>query len=114
VGLVRIGQKAWLHTFAELVFLHLVGSTGHVVHSGAFGARNIDKLLFMLRWDWYEFDKKSAETRYAELVFLYPMGHTGHVVHSGAFRVRNVDELFYMLGWAWGVFHKKARWDTLC
>jgi hypothetical protein len=66
------------------VFLHPMGSMGHVVHSGAFGARNIDTLLFMLRWDRYGFDRKSVETRYAALVFLYPVGHTGHVVHSGA------------------------------
>jgi hypothetical protein len=36
--------------YAELVFLNLAGSTGHVVQSRAFGARNIDALIFMLRW----------------------------------------------------------------
>jgi hypothetical protein len=44
--------------YAELVFLHPVGSVGHVVHSGAFGALNVDALFFMLVWDQYEFDKK--------------------------------------------------------
>jgi hypothetical protein len=28
--------------YAELVFLHLVGSMGHIVHCGAFGVRNVD------------------------------------------------------------------------
>jgi hypothetical protein len=32
--------------YAELVFLHLVGSVGHVVHSDASEARNINALFF--------------------------------------------------------------------
>jgi hypothetical protein len=30
------------------VFLHLVGTSGHVVHSDAFRPRNIDAQFFML------------------------------------------------------------------
>jgi hypothetical protein len=55
------------------------------VHSGAFGARNVDALFFMLRWDRYGFDKKRAGTRYSKLVFLHLVGYAGNVVHSGAF-----------------------------
>jgi hypothetical protein len=36
---------------AELVFLHQVGSTGHVVHSAMFGAQNMFPLFFMFSWD---------------------------------------------------------------
>jgi hypothetical protein len=56
--------------YTELVFLHPLGSVGHVVHSGASRARNVEALFFMLGWDRYGFHKKHAWTRYAELVFF--------------------------------------------
>jgi hypothetical protein len=33
---------------AELLFLHPMGSTGHIVRSSASGAQNVDTLDFML------------------------------------------------------------------
>jgi hypothetical protein len=72
--------------YAKLVFLDPVGSTGHVAHSGASRARNIDALFFKLRWDRYGFHKKCSGTRYTKLVFLHLVGSAGHVVHFGASR----------------------------
>jgi hypothetical protein len=70
--------------YTELLFLHPVGSVGHIVHSIGFGERNGDALFFMLGWDWYGFNKKCVGAHYAELVFLHPMGFGSCVVHSGA------------------------------
>jgi hypothetical protein len=70
--------------YAKQLILHPVGNAGHVVHSGASKAQNIDALFFMLGWDRYAFDKKSIGTHYAEHVFLHPVGSAGDIVHCGA------------------------------
>jgi hypothetical protein len=70
--------------YAEIVFLQPVGSTGHIVHSGASETRIVDALFFMLVWDRYGFDKKRVRTRYSKLMFLHLVGTAGHVVHSDA------------------------------
>jgi hypothetical protein len=48
--------------YAELVFLHLIGSACHVMHSGASVAQNFDRPFSMLGWDQYGFNKKRAGT----------------------------------------------------
>jgi hypothetical protein len=83
------------------------------VHFSVSGAQNAIALLFLLRWDWYGFDKKHTRSRYTELAFLHPVGSAGHVVHSGASGESNVIALFFMLGWDRYGFDKKKRWDTL-
>jgi hypothetical protein len=77
-------KKRFRSHYAELVFLHPLGSVGHLVHSGASEVRNVDTLCFMLRWDRYGLKKNCAGARYVELLFLHPVGSAHHVVHSDA------------------------------
>jgi hypothetical protein len=45
-------------SYAELVFLHPVGSVGHVVQSGASAARDINTPFVILWCNWYGFHNK--------------------------------------------------------
>jgi hypothetical protein len=93
--------------YAELVFLHPVGSPSHVVQSGSSEAPNINVLFFKLGWVRCDFRKNCVGTRYAELVFFYPVGSTGHIVHSGPSEARNIEALFFMLECDRYGYHKK-------
>jgi hypothetical protein len=77
------------------VFLHPLGSTGHVVRSDVSDAQNADTPFFMLVWDRYRFHKKCDDTSYTEYVFLHPVESTGHVVHSGASRHEIPHTIFH-------------------
>jgi hypothetical protein len=96
-GAVSIKKCTETH-YVELVFLHPVGSAGHVVYSGGSVVQTVNVLFFMLEWDWYRFDKKGIETRYTEVVLL----------HSGISEARNVETLFFMFSW------DRYRYDKKC
>jgi hypothetical protein len=81
---------------------------GHIVHSGASEARNVDAQFFMGGWDRYGIHKNCNGTRYVELLFLHPLGSARHVVHAGASGTRKVDALFFMLRWDQYGFDRKC------
>jgi hypothetical protein len=83
VGPVRKDKKHARIRYAKLVFLHAVGSAGHVVLPMLPRCETLMH-YFHARVAWCGFHKKRAGTRYIEVVFLHPVGSVGHVVHSGA------------------------------
>jgi hypothetical protein len=71
VGPLRFPKIGHWDMLCQICVFHPLGSAGHVVHSSAFGAQNINALFFMLWWARGGFHKKRAGTRYAKLLFLH-------------------------------------------
>jgi hypothetical protein len=109
VGAVRVRQKACRTHYTEFVFLHPVGSAGHIVCFDASGVQNVDTLFFMLWCARCGFHKKRIRTSYAKHVFLHPVGSTGHVVHPG--HETHTHFFHARVGRMW--FPQKACQDTL-
>jgi hypothetical protein len=85
------------------VFLHPVWSGGHVVRSGASGARNIDALFFMFGWAY------AGPTRST-------VGHTGICGSRSAFRCVQAVKHQHTIFRAHVVpvqIQEKGSWDTL-
>jgi hypothetical protein len=93
-------KKRFRTCFAELVFLHPLGSVCHVVQSGVSEVRNIDTLFFMLGWDQYGFDKKCFRTCCGKLVFF---------ASGGISRSHNAFRCVRGTKYRHTIFH--ARWD---
>jgi hypothetical protein len=83
-----------------------------VLHSGPFGAWNIDALYFMLRWTRCRSHKKRIGTHYTELVFLHLVWSTCHVARTGVSGSQNVDVLFLCLGGPGAVYRKSTPGHT--
>jgi hypothetical protein len=67
--------------YAELVFLHLVGSAGHVVHNNASGVRIVDALIFHACVGLVQFPQKARRDRLSRTCVFHPVGSVGLIVH---------------------------------
>jgi hypothetical protein len=82
-----------------------VGFVGHVVHSGATRAtvsiKSASRHVVLLMLSELVFLHAMGYAGHVVPKFcfcLHPVGFVGHVVHSGAFGAQNIDTLFFILG----------------
>jgi hypothetical protein len=76
--------------YAEFVFLHLMGSVSHKVHSRASGEQNVDAIFFMLGWACVVSIKSVSGHVTQKLIFLHRVLSVGHVVHSAFWCIQHV------------------------
>jgi hypothetical protein len=81
--------------YIEQVFLHSVGSAGHVVGSDTSRVQSNESLIFH---DWSGTHKKRIGTHYTKLVLLHLLEYVGHIVHSRMSGARNINALFSCSG----------------
>jgi hypothetical protein len=93
--------------YTKVLFLRLVGSAGHVMHSGALRARKSTHYFSCSGGPGAVSIKKRSGTCYVELLCLHSIGFAGHIVHFGASKTSNINALFFMLEWAQCGIHKK-------
>jgi hypothetical protein len=68
----------------ELLFLHLVGYAGHVVHSGASGHVKNQRTIFHALVGPVRNPQKVCRVMLRRTCVLHPLRFAGHVVHCAA------------------------------
>jgi hypothetical protein len=101
----RFHKKRVRTRYAEPLFLYLVESAHHRVHSGVSGARNVDT-IFQARVGPMQITQKEHRDTLRQTCVLHPVGSTVHILYSSAPGARDVDPVFFRLGGDWYGFHK--------